>query len=171
MQIRNILVPVDFSEHSLHALRVASGLVTDSGVRVHLLHIWQAMVAFTESSPPAVVLAAQQEEARVRLHQMQAQGAQNGSVRRFLGTGAPADEILRFAESHQADLIVMGTYGLTGATPWAIGSVAEAVVRRAHCPVLTCKLPSRSAAGDGARAEGASSRRPDRPTVAPPEEV
>lgn len=172
MHIRNILVPIDFSDHSLHALRIASGMITGRGGLLHLLHVWQAVAVFTESSPPAVVLAAQEEAARSRLQQMATVG-NDAMVRRYLGTGAPADEILRFAETRGADLIVMGTYGMTGSTPWALGSVAEAVVRRAACPVLTCKLPSPLAlrhawhAGDGA----ARSREPVRPTTAPPEEV
>jgi nucleotide-binding universal stress UspA family protein len=53
--------------------------------------------------------------------------------------GDPATEIIQLARSEGADLIVMGTHGRTGLTRLMMGSVAEAVVRRAPCPVLTLK--------------------------------
>ena len=57
--------------------------------------------------------------------------------------GHPADEIVKFAESHAIDLIVMGTHGREGVARVLIGSVAETVVRRATCPVLTIHYPER----------------------------
>ena len=60
-------------------------------------------------------------------------------------TGDPATAIARLAEEEQADLIVMGTHGRTGLTRLLMGSVAEAVVRRAPCPVLTYKQTDHSA--------------------------
>jgi nucleotide-binding universal stress UspA family protein len=56
-------------------------------------------------------------------------------------TGEPAEEIVRFAEEARCELIVMGTHGRTGFTRLLMGSVAEAVVRHAKCPVLTYKAP------------------------------
>jgi nucleotide-binding universal stress UspA family protein len=53
--------------------------------------------------------------------------------------GDPADAIIQAAEKEDADLIVMGTHGRTGLTRLLMGSVAEAVVRKAKCPVLTIK--------------------------------
>jgi nucleotide-binding universal stress UspA family protein len=61
-------------------------------------------------------------------------------------SGSPADEIVRFAGSHQADLIVIGTHGRTGLRRVLMGSVAEAVVRGANCPVFTFKQPQGEAA-------------------------
>ena len=59
--------------------------------------------------------------------------------------GASADEILRAAEELRSDLIVMGTHGRTGLGRLLMGSVAEAVPRRALCPVLTIRaaIPGR----------------------------
>jgi len=50
--------------------------------------------------------------------------------------GDPAGEVVRIAEEEQAEMIVMGTHGRTGLTRLLMGSVAEAIVRRAPCPVL-----------------------------------
>lgn len=55
--------------------------------------------------------------------------------------GQPADEILNVVREEKADLIVMGTHGRRGLSRLLLGSVAEAVLRRAHCPVLAVKSP------------------------------
>ena len=57
-------------------------------------------------------------------------------------TGEPAAAIVEFARSENVDLIVMGTHGRTGFSRLLMGSVAEAVVRKAPCPVLTLKEPA-----------------------------
>lgn len=54
-------------------------------------------------------------------------------------SGAPAEEIVQFADEQSADLIVMGTHGWTGLKHLVLGSTAENVVRSAHCPVLTVR--------------------------------
>jgi nucleotide-binding universal stress UspA family protein len=56
-------------------------------------------------------------------------------------TGDAAAEIVRFAKENQIDLVVMGTHGRRGVTRLLMGSVAEAVVRQAPCPVMTIKQP------------------------------
>jgi len=61
---------------------------------------------------------------------------------RHLVVGAPSTEIAKFAEEHDIDMIVLGTHGRTGLTRVLMGSVAEAVVRKAPCPVLTLKQPA-----------------------------
>ena len=58
-----------------------------------------------------------------------------------LVTGDPATEIVRLAKDENVDMIVMGTHGRTGLRRLLMGSVAEAIVRRAHCPVFTFKEP------------------------------
>ena len=57
------------------------------------------------------------------------------------GIGVPFQEIVRQAEEHHADLIIMGTHGRTGLRHALLGSVAEKVVRKAPCPVLTVRHP------------------------------
>jgi universal stress protein A len=67
--------------------------------------------------------------------------------------GDPAEMILRVAEEVHADLIVMGTHGRTGLSRLLMGSVAEQVVRRAPCPVLTMKAPFPAEQAEGRQAE------------------
>ena len=57
-----------------------------------------------------------------------------------LGTAVPI--IVEYAQEHQIDLIIVGTVGRTGLSHLLLGSVAESVVRKAHCPVLTVRPPS-----------------------------
>ena len=62
---------------------------------------------------------------------------------RAMRLGRPTDEIVRYASEHEIDLIVMGTHGREGVARMLLGSVAEKVVRRAACPVLTVHHPER----------------------------
>jgi nucleotide-binding universal stress UspA family protein len=64
--------------------------------------------------------------------------------RRFI-VGSPAEEIVRCANDLKADMIVMGTHGRTGVVRILLGSVAEAILRHATCPVLTVKSPAPAA--------------------------
>ncbi len=63
--------------------------------------------------------------------------------------GAPVEEILRTAEDVRPDLVVMGTHGRSGVARLLMGSVADQVVRRAHCPVITVKTPLPMPASSG----------------------
>jgi nucleotide-binding universal stress UspA family protein len=65
----------------------------------------------------------------------------NVSVEYHLLEGEPAEEIVRLAKSNNIDLIIMGSHGRTGLSRLLMGSVAEQVVRRAECAVLTIKHP------------------------------
>jgi nucleotide-binding universal stress UspA family protein len=67
-------------------------------------------------------------------------------VERRLLAGDPAEAIIRLAQTEDVDMIVMGTHGRRGLTRLLMGSVAEAVVRAAPCPVLTVKQPAQVAA-------------------------
>lgn len=160
--MKKILVPVDFSDHSLHALEIASGVAADQDTTLALVHIWTSQVSFNESSPPAVVLAAQEAAARRRLEELRPPRPKV-KVERYLSVGAPDNEIIRYVQILTPDVIVMGTYGQTGVSHRVVGSVAEAVMARVACPVLICKLPVQSmprpVARSAPRFERDSSRR------------
>ena len=70
------------------------------------------------------------------------------NVERRIVVGEPAHEIVRLAAENGADLIVIGSHGRTGVTRLLMGSVAEAVVRRAKCSVLTVKQPEEAAVAE-----------------------
>ncbi len=141
LAIQTILHPTDFSKQSASAFQVASALARDYGAKLLLLHVRQpGTMVFGEfgALPPSPQET--DEELRARLAQL-VPPEKSVRVERFLATGSPAEEILRLAGDAHADLIVLGTHGRTGLGRLLMGSVAERVVRKAPCLVLTVKEP------------------------------
>jgi nucleotide-binding universal stress UspA family protein len=138
--VNTILHPTDFSERSQHAFWLACSLARDYGARLIVLHVVAApAVVYAEGMVPPIpeeLRAAAQEE----LDRLQAPRADVRAERR-LAEGDAVEETLRVARETNADLIVVGTHGRTGLGRLLMGSVAEQVVRRASCPVLTVKAP------------------------------
>lgn len=146
---RKILVPVDFSTHSVEAVRYAADLSRRYEAAVTVAHAYQPA---EQAFPDGYLLykAAEQAGAVSALEQqLAAAGAEAqvaGALRvetTLLEGGAPA-AIVRFAEQTAQDLIVMGTHGRTGFKHAILGSVAEKVVRTAPCPVLTVRAVART---------------------------
>jgi len=140
LPINTILHPTDFSAHSDYALGLACALARDYGAHLIALHVLSTpTVVYAEGvvpPNPEELRAA----AREQLNQLEAPHA-DVRVERRLEEGDVITAILDVAEEIQADLIVMGTHGRTGLGRLLMGSVAEQVVRRAPCPVLTVKTP------------------------------
>jgi nucleotide-binding universal stress UspA family protein len=138
-RIRTILHPTDFSERSESAFHLACSLARDHGARLIVLHVIPPPVSHSE-----VVARQQPNGYRERLcdwlHRLQAPDS-GVEIDHRLTDGEPYAEILRVAEDDSCDLIVMGTHGRTGLPRLLVGSVAEQVLRRASCPVLTVKFP------------------------------
>ena len=138
-KIHTILYPTDFSERSESAFHLACSLARDHGAQLIVLHVIPPPVSHGE------VVARQQpngyrEQMCDWLYRLQAPGSRLDIDHR-LTDGEPYAEILRVAEDDSCDLIVMGTHGRTGLPRLLMGSVAEPVLRRASCPVLTVKAP------------------------------
>jgi len=149
---RRILVPHDFSPHSDAAVALADRLVALSGARLHFVHAIQApfMHAVTPSGVvalalPSVVSEAALLEAEEALRRI-ADVGRRGAVGVHVLEGRAPDVICAVAGQLPADLIVMGTHGRTGLVHALLGSVAERVLRRAPCPVLTVRAPAEHAA-------------------------
>ena len=143
VRFRKILVPLDFSKHSDAALDLAIELARERGGEIHLLHAYELPAAVTMAygvAVPQSVWDGIQESAQERLDQALArvQAARVAGVTHFT-TGPAPDAITAAAASLKANLIVMGTRGLTGLKHVLLGSVAERVLRTAACPILTVK--------------------------------
>jgi nucleotide-binding universal stress UspA family protein len=142
-EIRRILHPTYFSEQSEAAWTWAELMARTFGAELHLLHVLQEPVAvLPESSlavaPPAVNLPELAESAQHGLERLTA--ASPGRVTaRVVRHGPAAEEIARYASDAGIDMIVMGTHGRTGLAHVLLGSVAEKVVRKACCAVLTVR--------------------------------
>jgi nucleotide-binding universal stress UspA family protein len=132
-----ILHPTDFSECSRHAFDHACALARRGG-RLIVQHVVEAVHIVSEGYEDAL---------NERLRKLQP-GDPQIQVDYRLCAGESAEEILREAAASSCDLIVLGTHGRTGLSRLIMGSVAEAVLRRADCPVLAVKAPTPSAGLD-----------------------
>jgi nucleotide-binding universal stress UspA family protein len=115
-----ICCPVDFSEESRAALKVAVDLCRRLGAELSLLHV----------ADPAHPSAAQQAVWR---REAEAAGVKAAAVE---ANGDPKKAIAEWAAHNEVDAIVMGTHGRTGRARSLVGSVAESTVRIARCPVM-----------------------------------
>lgn len=157
MRFKRILVPTDFSANAEPAAEVAVALAPTAGGAIELVHVYGAPGIIlpdgsTFAAPPAELLAIT-DRVEAALKQARASVVSRAAgidVAAQALMGAPADEIVRLAESGRYDLIVMGTHGRTGLRRLLMGSIAEAIVRRSPIPVVTVR-----GAGDGPRASEA----------------
>ena len=142
---KQILCPVDFSDFSDYAMRYAALLAQKFEARLTLLHVVAPILVPLPGDalvPPMrqADLADIADACRERLTRTAGDLAEKGiAVACRVTNGAPYLEILRMAEEMHADMIVMGTHGRSGLVHLMIGSVAERVVRKAPCAVLTVK--------------------------------
>jgi nucleotide-binding universal stress UspA family protein len=145
---KRICCPIDFSDASRAAMEVAADLSRRTGASLVLLHAYPIPgYTFPDGSVVASPKMMQDlaDEAERHLEEWRAQaetlvGAPRVSAQKAIGE--PAAEIVSFARSSGVDLVVVGTHGRTGLEHALMGSVAERVVRRAHCPVLTVRPPA-----------------------------
>jgi nucleotide-binding universal stress UspA family protein len=146
IKLRRVLVPVDFSEFGKHALKYGCEFARRFGAELHVVHVVEdiyPMVPEAGMLLPAQgdYLAELQNSARKALeHVPQADWCTGiGDVVRSVETGAPFLEVIRYAREKEIDLIVIGTHGRSGLVHMLMGSVAEKIVRKAPCPVLTVR--------------------------------
>lgn len=139
MSYSRILVPTDFSGPAREATDSALDLAHAFGASIDLLHVIQDPVVYIPAlggyMPQPRDLEDFSEAALAEW--IDPDVLENVEVRRHWVHGHPAAEIMEFARKHYSDLIVMGTHGRGMLSHMLIGSVAERVVRRAPCPVLT----------------------------------
>lgn len=144
--ITNILVPVDFSPHAEHAFTYATTLAERFGAKLALLYVvddsfvtggWSSEIYVPNVPELMENLIA---DADRRLATLKASAAALGlTAETAVIRGRPAHAIVEHAKNGGFDLIVMGTHGRTGVSHVVMGSVAERVLRKAPCPVLTVR--------------------------------
>jgi nucleotide-binding universal stress UspA family protein len=147
-KLETIVFATDFSECADHAKQYACEFATQFHAELHVLHVIPDpsinLPDFGMGLAPVLMdnmaeLRKQAEQSAIAELSRQAGSAVNQCRRVVLATrfGAPFSEILDYAREHSADLIVVGTHGRSGVVHMLLGSVAEKVVRKADCPVLT----------------------------------
>lgn len=142
MNAKKVLFPTDFSTLSDAAIDYAAALAKEGGGELLIVHVEEPPIAYGAGE---MYYGVSEPDTQALTKMLHAVAPTDPSVpcRRRLLIGNPADEIVRLAEEENVDLIVMGTHGRTGFKRFLMGSVAEAVVRRAECPVLTFKPTQR----------------------------
>ena len=139
----NILVPIDFSDHSKAALGSAIALAKTFGSKIHLLHCYQVQagsIAPYGIAVPSAYFDDIRKEAVRRLDEWAVQvSTEQIDVELSVSSEFPSQGIVLTAEKQESDLIVMGTRGLTGVKHVMLGSVAERTLRLSPCPVMTVK--------------------------------
>ncbi|HEY5647978.1 MAG TPA: universal stress protein [Nitrospiria bacterium] len=143
---KTILVATDLSRYSDEALEYAVEMARVQKGRILLVHVFeppflgQAGIDFSMGPEVHQWFQGLRKEVEGKLGEQAKDLRKKGlEIEPFVREGIPYSEILKAAEEADADLIILGTHGRTGLGHMLLGSVAERVVRRALCPVLTVR--------------------------------
>lgn len=142
MSTSTILVATDFSDGSKHALEYATASAKMTGATLLIVHVHVIPSMADGEGMLYGGLEFEDDAALMRTLKAVKPEIDGIAYEHRLLKGDPAKEILHLANEENASLIVMGTHGRTGLMRLLMGSVAEEVVRKANCPVLTIKIPS-----------------------------
>ncbi|MCE7966299.1 MAG: universal stress protein [Nitrospira sp. NTP2] len=138
---RTLLLAVDFSRPASRAVPYAIKLASVLNLSLTVVHVLQAPPGFTSWTPVTRrSLDPLRTKAMLELGRVIRFANDNQVPAKYkLLAGVPEDAILQTADEIRAGLIVMGTHGRSGLDRLKLGSVADAVLRRAHCPVFTIR--------------------------------
>lgn len=145
IRIQRVLVPTDFSDCALPAVRYAAELANKFSAELILLHVVpDAVLALPDAVMPTPAPVADLQALTEAGHQglanlIAAEKLESRNPRAEVRIGSPAAEIVAAAKDLHADLVCIGTHGRGGLARVILGSVAELVVRQAPCPVLTVR--------------------------------
>lgn len=143
--LKKILCPIDFSACSLQALNYAVDLAIKEKASLYLIHVIETYTNDVGDIQKQIDLLLNNEQIKnlkVRLDNLIPDDTKKSiSIDTSIVKGIPFVEIVRTAKDKHIDLIIMGTHGRTGLKHILIGSVAERVIQKAPCPVLSIRSP------------------------------
>lgn len=147
IEIARILHPTDFSAPSKHAMYYALAFAREFKAKLYVLHVIEEITGAAyfdvlQTPPLAQLMDDIEAQARSALEELLPEDVRRGvETESLIRKGVPFLEIIRCADEVKADVIVCGTHGRTGLKHALFGSVAEKVVRKASCPVLSVRHP------------------------------
>jgi nucleotide-binding universal stress UspA family protein len=146
LQIRSVLVPIDFSQPSLDTIEFALPLLKFFGAQLHLVHVVPPDYPLASLAGLALVVPELEIGRHVRSHLKDAAKKYSVTLRReniHVLKGRPFQQISQLARDLNTDLIITSTRGATGFKHLLLGSTAERIVRYSPCPVLVARPQSR----------------------------
>ncbi len=143
--IKNILVPIDFSDYSKNALKYATEFAKTFSAKLYLIYVVEPMIYPADFSMGQIAIPSTdiniQNRAEEEFKKLTDEIDKSLQVETIIKTGKPFVEINETALEKDIDLIIIATHGHTGVEHLLFGSTAEKVVRKAPCPVLTLREP------------------------------
>lgn len=145
VEIANILCPIDFSDNAEFAATWARDLARRFDAQLHVLYVLAPIEPLIGPEPGVAIFPGDElmPELRANAQRRLEQRSADGDAVKAVREGTPFVEIVQYAGQNDVDLIVMGTHGRSGLSHLLLGSVAEKVVRKAPCPVLTVRPDGR----------------------------
>jgi len=138
--VRKVLAPLDFSEHSAEALRNAWELTRDVNGELHIVHVVGQHFTIVEHSRELARETAMEEQAEEELARLKKDElGDSDKVTTAVLVGPPAAKLVEYAKQSDIDLIVLPAFGHSGSEFALIGGVTEKLVRNAPCSVLVLK--------------------------------
>ncbi|MBU4262103.1 MAG: universal stress protein [Proteobacteria bacterium] len=142
MQVKKILVPVDFSENSNRIIKYGASVASQFGAEMEAIFVAQTFQDYSEFFEPHMPVIQFEEDlvasARERMKAFLAESLEPAVVcKGVVMAGDIAETIRNYAREQKVDLIVMGTHGYKGLEKVLFGSIAEKLVKNSPCPVLT----------------------------------
>ena len=146
LEIKKVLVPIDFSDYSKSSLRYAVNFAKQFNAEIYLIYVLGPIIYPPDFSMGQIAIpsinAEWDERAREELENLAKTEIPEGvNVKTILKNGKPFLEIIDTASEENIDLIIIATHGHSGVEHILFGSTAEKVVRKAPCPVLTLREP------------------------------
>jgi nucleotide-binding universal stress UspA family protein len=144
IELRRILVPIDFSEHSKNALKYAIPFAQQFKASIDLMYVVEPTIYPADFSFGQIGFPNVEEELRTHgneelLKLIKKEIGKKVAARKIVRTGKPFYEISQYAQEEGIDLIIIATHGHSGMEQILFGSTAEKVVRKAPCPVLVVR--------------------------------
>ncbi len=139
--IKKIVVPIDFTSATEKVISYAVSVAEQLKAHVAFLHVNETFSGYdmlmVHTSFTRISKEMKEKAEEKMAHLLEDHGSLAGGCSGQVVSGDVVDEIIAFAEEEKADLIVIGTHGVKGLERVLLGSVAEQVVKKAPCPVLT----------------------------------
>jgi len=139
LSFRRVLIAVDSTPLAVHAAELGIELATTLGAEIAFVHAIEPGLSQAPGVLPSDLIAEAEREGRRLIAGFRQLLPQSSSSLEFIQVGKPASEIVRTAKEWPADIIVIGSHGRHGIQRALLGSVAEAVMRHAPCPVLVIR--------------------------------